>query len=119
MKTELNCNMVKIGDMFGNYLKTSDIEGDMTVQISHVKVEELGRDEKKDKKAVVYFKDLDKGLALNKINAEVLEELCGSDETDDWLGIKVILYVDPNVYYGGEKKGGVRVKEIPTSQEEA
>mgnify|MGYP000107731727 CR=1 FL=1 len=32
------------------------------------------------------------------------------DDTDDWLGNSVTLYVDPDIEFGGNVVGGLRVK---------
>lgn len=33
-------------------------------------------------------------------------------ESDDWMGQKVELYKDPNVYFGKDKLGGIRISRI-------
>ena len=47
-------------------------------------------------------------LRLNKRMAEL--GLASRREADDWIGKEVILYVDPNVSYGGKVTGGLRLK---------
>ena len=34
------------------------------------------------------------------------------DDTDDWIGKQVILYVDPDIEFGGNVVGGLRVKQF-------
>ena len=49
------------------------------------------------------------GLVLNDTNLEALEEAFGPD-SDDAIGGQVILFVDPDVRYGGQRVGGIRIK---------
>lgn len=89
------------------YLKQSDLNGRVVrVTIARVEIEDIGEG---DHKAVVYFEGKDKALVLNRINADTISSSFGP-ETDDWAGKVVELYSDPNVYYGGKKVGGLRVR---------
>jgi len=56
------------------------------------------------------FREADKPLVLNSTNTQLCEKICGSDDTDDWMGHKVVLYTDPTVSFGGKVVGGIRVR---------
>ncbi len=56
------------------------------------------------------FAETDKPLVLNSTNIQLCERIFASDDTDEWVGKKVVLYVDPNVSYGGKVVGGIRVR---------
>ena len=56
------------------------------------------------------FHELDKPLVLNLTNATTLETILGSDDTDHWIGKRIVLYTDPNVMYAGKIVGGIRVR---------
>jgi hypothetical protein len=56
------------------------------------------------------FQENDKPLVLNSTNIQICERVFGSDDTDHWVGKKIVLYVDPNVSYGGKVVGGIRVR---------
>jgi hypothetical protein len=56
------------------------------------------------------FAESDKPLVLNSTNMQVCALICGSDDTDDWIGKKIVLYTDPNVSYAGKITGGIRVR---------
>lgn len=89
------------------YLKGADLNGrTVRVTIDRVEIEEVGDG---DRKPVMYFQGKDKGLALNRINADTVSSAYGP-ETDEWTGRLVELYFDPNVYYGPKKVGGLRVR---------
>ena len=72
-----------------NYLKADDLKGkEPNVTISHVTMEKMGE----DNKMVVYFKNSDKGMVLNKTNAMNISGWFGP-ETEDWTGKRVKLVV--------------------------
>ena len=56
------------------------------------------------------FQEMDKPLVLNATNVQICEQICGSDDTDDWVGKRIVLYTDPNVSYQGKLVGGIRVR---------
>jgi hypothetical protein len=72
-----------------NYLKSSDLQGNTpTVTMSHVTTEKMGD----DNKLVLYFHGKEKGMVLNKTNANNIASLYGP-ETEDWQGKKITLAV--------------------------
>lgn len=56
------------------------------------------------------FEESDKPLVLNSTNIQLCERIFGSDDTDVWVGKKIVLYTDPNVSYAGNVVGGIRVR---------
>lgn len=104
--------MTSIDEFFGNYLKADELKGkpDLTVTVKEVKVESVGRGDSAEDKPVVYFKELEKGLCLNQVNAQAVAEALGSKEIESWTAKQVVLYVDPNVTFGGKRVGGIRVR---------
>ena len=56
------------------------------------------------------FRELDKPLVLNVTNTMAIEQILGSDDTDDWIGKQIVLYTDPGVMYAGKMVGGIRVR---------
>ena len=56
------------------------------------------------------FAEADKPLVLNSTNIQLCERVFGSDDTDDWVGKKIVLYTDPNVSFAGKVIGGIRVR---------
>jgi hypothetical protein len=55
------------------------------------------------------------GMVLNRTNADSITEILGTDETDEWAGGRVVLYVDKTVMYAGKRTGGVRVVAPPAA----
>jgi hypothetical protein len=90
-----------------NYIKASDLQGgDRNVVIRAVEVEGVGRD--KDQKPVLYFQGKEKGLVLNKTNANAISKLYGSD-TANWLGKAIVIY-PTETEFGGETVECIRVR---------
>lgn len=56
------------------------------------------------------FNELEKPLVLNSTNIQLCAQVCGSEDTDHWIGKRIVLYTDPNVSYAGKLIGGIRVR---------
>lgn len=91
--------MPKINEMYpSKWLKANDCEdGDLVLTIDRIVQEEIGPT--RDRKWVLYFIEIDKGLVLNKTNTNTIAKLCG-DDTDDWEGKKIILFATETDYQG-------------------
>jgi len=113
-------SMTEYGKFFGSYLKTEDIKKDTVLTVKDVKTETFGKGDDANTKIVLYFKENNKGLALNKKNAEAVHEVSGQKEIEKWVGAKITIFVDPAVEYMGEKVGGLRIRrpDQGVSQEE-
>jgi hypothetical protein len=99
--------MPKVSDVYkSSYLRAADVEEPLTVTIKSASIEELGED--KDEKIVVLFEELDRGLVLNRTNADYLSMICNSDDTEDWPGTRVGLFVQP-VSFKGKLVDSIRV----------
>lgn len=100
---------MKARRFLGAYLQKEEIpDSGATVRIRGAKEETLEETERN--KLILYFDDLEKGLVCNITNINVLIDVLGSDETDDWMGREVELYVDHGVMFGGKRVGGIRVR---------
>ena len=64
---------------------------------------------------MIHFNELEKGMVLNKTNLKRIAHVTGSDETDDWTGKQVVIYTDPDVEFGGEIVGGLRIRRKPSN----
>lgn len=58
----------------------------------------------------LHFRELEKPLVLNSTNIQLCAQICKSEDTDEWIGKRVVLYTDPNVSYAGKLIGGIRVR---------
>src|SRR3990167_9597425 len=106
--------MPRVGEMIeSKFLKKEDVGGErgMLVTISGVKqanVAMQGADP--EMKGTWSFEELDKPMVLNSTNIHMCAKACGSEDTEDWMGKKIVLYEDPNVSFGGKLVGGIRVR---------
>lgn len=95
-----------------NYLKAADLQGRRAlVLISHIEMEDVGDE---GKKPVLHFQGKDRGLILNKTNAAMLVEICGTPETDQWRGVGIVLY-PTRVDYQGKRVDAIRI-DYPQEQ---
>ena len=94
------------------YLKKEDIPSPVNTSILWIKEEEVTAPGKgTEKRFVLYFDGLKKGLVLNTANGETLEEITGTDDTEKWSDLPVQLYTDPDVTFGQKKVGGIRIRK--------
>ena len=100
------------------YLKGADFaEGDRTLTIKDVVVDDIVTVQGKEKKPLIYFEEVtDKSLVLNKTNARTIAAMYGP-ETTGWLGKAVTLTMAQTAAAGGEMVDCVRVRKgIPAPQ---
>lgn len=111
-----------IGNAFpSTYLKASDLQGrSISIVMHSVTMEEIGG----DVKPILFFQDQhgqrkDRGLVLNKTNANIISEMYGW-ETDEWSGKPIVIY-PARVEFQGKIVDAIRVKldtgtPIPTAK---
>lgn len=104
-------NEMRAADMIeSKYLKQSDIDGEVIVTIQKLGQGNVASDDQpEEKKWMIKFVEFPKAMVLNSTNIQLLERICG-DETDEWPGQEVVIYVDPNVSFAGKVTGGLRLK---------
>jgi hypothetical protein len=92
------------------YLKKEDIERDTLCTVKKLTTADVSMDQSgDDMKWIIHFQEFAKGMVLNVGNIRTLEETLG-EETDDWIGKKIVVYVDPNVMFSGKRVGGIRLR---------
>jgi len=93
------------------YIKAGDCEeADLQLTIAAVKQESIGQGDEAETKFVVYFDEHDKGLVLNKTNANIIAEMFG-DDTDAWINREITLHVQ-SVEFQGKIVPSIRVKMV-------
>lgn len=93
------------------FLKQSDVGGGALMTVEGCSRHNVAKDgAEPEHKWCLSFEESEKPLVLNTTNIKLCERIFGSDDTDHWVGKRVVLYVDPNVSYGGELVGGIRVR---------
>jgi hypothetical protein len=103
-----------INDSFPSaYIKASDLQGrSVIVTINRVEFEPVGQ--KREMKPILYFDGKDKGLVLNKTNANKIISITGSTLTEDWAGQSIIIY-PTETSFQGDTVECVRVKSAPAN----
>jgi hypothetical protein len=103
---------VNVNEVFpSKYLKAEvDVMEDqpITVTIESVDVERMGQGADAQDKFVLQFRELEKGMVLNKTNSMTIARLYG-DESDDWVGKRITLY-STEVQYKDEMVASIRIK---------
>ena len=105
--------MPKLDEIYtgGKTLKASDLQGKARkVRIESYEIKEFDDDGKKSKKAILNFAGKDKGLVVNKTNAQIIAHNTGSDDLDDWVGKEIIMY-PTKVNFGDNMVDAIRVRE--------
>jgi hypothetical protein len=88
-----------------DFLKAADLQGrEVTVTMAGVQMEKLGDEEK----PVLFFEGKDRGLVLNKTNANTIIDMFGP-ETKDWAGKRVIIF-PTQTDFQGRQVACIRVK---------
>ena len=78
-----------------NYTKASDLPAPRTVTIKSAEIQAFKNDGKEQEKLVLSFKEKVKPLVCNLTNFDTIAAECGyGDETDQWLGKKIVLRAD-------------------------
>lgn len=104
---------MKLAEAFpSDYLKCEDLnKRKRNLTIASVTMEKIGKD--KENKLVVWFDNEDKGLILNKTNANMIAFLLDTDDTDDWEG-QMITIKPSTTEFGGKTVPCIRVAdELP------
>ena len=93
------------------FLTKHDCDPPITVTIERILKENVAPDGMPETlKGVAYFSDHEKPWVVNWTNLQKIARLVGTTRTEDWRGIKVTLVHDPDVAFGSEIKGGIRVQ---------
>ena len=93
------------------FLKRDDVGDGMKVTIREVTEENVAMDgAPSEMKWCAHFDEVDKPLVLNWTNLQIIAGIAKDEDTDNWSGVKIVLYDDPNVSFGGKLVGGIRVR---------
>jgi len=99
---------------FGSFFKADDVKDtSIALTIKAVAEEDVGPEDRSERKIVARFSEDERGLVLNKTRYEDAAGLFGSKNTDIWIGKKVSLAYDPNVKFGGKRVGGIVLRPVP------
>jgi len=101
--------MGNYNDVFpSKYLKASDLNG----QARNAVIERIEKEKMQtgEVKYVAYFRNGSKGMVLNKTNCKAIAHIAMSDETADWIGQLVQVFV-ADVEFQGEMVAALRIRQ--------
>jgi hypothetical protein len=104
---------MKREDLFpSKYLKCADLKGrPHLVQIKHAAIETLKSPQGiEQRKVVLYFNSGKKSLPLNLTNFDSVAEIAGTDETEQWAGMRIELY-PTRTTMGGKIVDCIRIRK--------
>ncbi len=103
---------MKISELIvSKYLKKEDFKEPTALTVLYVTKEDVARPgATPEKKAVMFFRGEAKGMVLNPTNLKRAARIFGSDEVDDWIGKKIVVFHDKDVEYAGDIIGGLRLR---------
>ena len=101
---------MKINEVFPSaYLKASDLKGGQrTVVIDDCKTQEIGQGDDVKQMPVLEFRNGAGALVCNKTNWNTLYASFGGEDTDEWRGRSITLFV-AQVNFRGELVDGIRI----------
>ena len=112
--------MALVNEMLqSKYLKKEDFPEPATLTIKDVsKVNIAKENEQPQYKYAMTFAEVAKPLLLNSTNIKRTAKACGSEDSDDWTGKKIVVFNDTEVEFAGEIIGGLRVRRVsmPTNK---
>ena len=103
---------MKHSDYLGStkYLAAKDLQTPTIVTIDRFAHEDVGT-QPVEQKCVMYLREFEKGVVLNRVNHETLQRLFGDDVQSN-LGQRVVLFNDTTVEHMGKRVGGIRLRAI-------
>jgi hypothetical protein len=105
---------VKMHDAFpGNYLKADQIQKPTEVIIDRVEMADFDD----GSKPVVYFRGKQLGAVLNKTRWAAIESILMAQDTDDWVGRRIIIKRGQTMFQG-KSVGTIAFEAVPGASEE-
>jgi len=105
---------MKLNELFPRkYATGEDLAGkSVTLTISHLRLEKMipTPGTAPVEKWVIFFKEAQKGIVLSKTLAFQISKVVGSEDTDEWVGKKVVLYPEP-VNVAGYTRTAIRARK--------
>lgn len=93
------------------FLKKEDVGAGALLTISAVNQQNVAKEGvPPELKWCIEFSEVEKPMVCNSTNAQIIAQITGSPETDNWVGHKIVLYTDPNIQFQGKLVGGIRCR---------
>ena len=100
------------------YMKKEDCSPDILVTIKGFRAEDMAwTGEPEDMRWVLEFEEDVKDFVIgNIINQDTIIDMAGTDDLSKWIGLKIVLYVNPDIEHKGKRVGGIRIREPKNQQ---
>lgn len=93
------------------FLTKEDVGKGMLLTIKGWREENVAQaDDAEDIKPVLDFVEDTKPLVTNSTKREIIAQICGSEEMNDWPGHKIVVFHDPTIVNRGKVVGGIGVR---------
>lgn len=95
------------------YLGKADVgEDGLILTIKGFRMETLKGDDGDEDKMVMHFMEDVKPMVINRTNSQLIGIATGTNKVGDAKGKQIVVYNDPTVSFGGQVKGGLRIKKV-------
>jgi hypothetical protein len=105
---------MRIGKYISPYMRAEDLKAPKTLTIESTEIvsfKDQDNEGKPDRDCVlVKFVEVDVGVIAGKPALKQLVEILGTDETDNWISKKVVVFVDTGVQFKGKRMSGLRFR---------
>lgn len=92
------------------YLKKEDVDPPKLLTIAGFEKANVAKqNETPEFKWLMKFHET-KPLVMNAANIQLATHALGNDDTDLWIGKKIVAFNDPTVMYAGKMVGGIRLR---------
>ena len=110
----LNKNMPTIHDLKkSRFLTKEDCGKGILVTIRGYHKENVApANESAEEKWLLDFEETDKPLVLNSTRGQIIAGIVGSEDFQDWITHRIVLFQDPNISMGGKLVGGIGVRAM-------
>jgi hypothetical protein len=96
----------------GAFLKKADVNPSQILTIAGAAIRSIAAPGKPaQQKLVLSFNETAKVFPVNTVNGDSICEITGFEDADKWAGTRLEFYVDPDVTFAGQKRGGIRVRK--------
>lgn len=111
---------MKKSEVFSKFIKAealSNGKGGYDSMVLTIKDQgaETGREHKFENdgsvQVVIGFEEDDRELGLNVTNFDSIVDITGQNDTDNWGGTKIEIYVDPKIKFGARTVAGIRIRK--------
>jgi len=98
------------------FLTKADVQKPILVTISgYEKVNVAVEGATPEEKYALTFHEVEKPFVLNSTNGQIIAGITKSEDFDNWIGQKIVLYFEPNISFGGKLTGGIRTRAPKTA----